>query len=92
MVVWSRVMAKWGSQGLDDGASVRQRLAELSRASSDQSASRSGLSLSNEKSDLDTIVEGGPPILSVELPMAHMASSHSPFASASDLSGYEVIH
>lgn len=84
-------MAKWGSQNLDDVTSIRQRLVELNRASSDQSASRSGLSLL--ESDLEPVAEEQTPFerMSVELNSGGMTSARSPFASASDLTEHPQV-
>ena len=87
-----RVMAKWGSQGLDDIASIRQKLQELGRSNSDQTSSSSGLGPNELKSDLPPVPEEQPTHLSVEtvVNQAAASASLSPFASAADLSGYEA--
>ena len=77
-------MAKWGSQNLEDLQTVRQRLSELHRGSSDVAPVRSSIGLPDSTSDLDSLAEDQSNTSAVGIHSA-FSTTTSPFASASDL-------
>lgn len=84
----SRVMAKWGSTNLDELATLRQKVAAINRANSDETGARSGSHLFESRSDLHPVPEErSNEIQAIQL--NHDTVASSPFASAFDMTNLQ---